>query len=76
MRQAAESGIFRGSGGGSSWVVRMMGTSASEPKRKRTPLNVYGPTDSIPTTCAAKAKPQMSAAKSSSKRYFMVFSFG
>jgi len=43
--------------------------------QKRIPLKRYGPINSMPITCATKAKPQMAAVKSSSSSYFKVLKF-
>ena len=63
------SSIFLSCGAMGSFLFRfrtaMTGTSAALPSKLRTAVNVNGPTRSMATLCATKAKPQIMAASSS-----------
>ena len=43
--------------------MRITGINDNAPNKKRTPLNVNAPTNSAPTLCATKAKPQIIAVR-------------
>jgi hypothetical protein len=50
--------------------ISMTGNMQAPPNANRMPLNVNGPTCFIPSLCAAKANPQIIAARNSKALYF------
>ncbi len=57
--------ILRSQDQGLTWELQPSGTKEAPPNANRTPLNVNGPTWSMPTRCATKANPQIAAVSKS-----------